>query len=95
MAAEYDFDAYLAEAKALPFKLRVSKDDVISIEPPNAETMLAIDEATTARRTMALLCGKEWRRVHELVKDRDGKIIERLASDMRDHFGLSGNSPGG
>ena len=95
MASEYDFDAYLAEAKATPFKLRISKDDVIVIDPPDAETMLLIDEATTARRTLALLCGDSWNRVHALIRDKDGKIIEHLARDIRDHFGLSGNSPGG
>ena len=95
MATEYSFDDYVAEARPAPFRLRIGNDDVIEIEYPNAETLLDIDEASSARRILQLLCGDNWNRVFNLVRDKPGTVVERLAGDMRDHFGLSGNRRAG
>ena len=92
--AEYDFDSYLAEAHPTSFMLRVSLDRVIEIKYPDSERMLKVDEATSARQTLTHLCGDQWNEVFKLVKDKHGKVLEKLASDIRDHFGLSGNQPG-
>ena len=92
--SEYDFDEYLAEAQPVPFKLRVSKDDVIEIPYPTGEQLLTVDEARTARAVLRALCGDQWERVHALVKDKHAKVMEKLADDLRAHFGLAGNPQG-
>jgi hypothetical protein len=92
--SEYSFDDYLAEARPADFMLRVSADEVIDIPYPTGEQLLQVDESRTARAVLRALCGEKWGRVHALVKDKHAKVMERLADDIREHFGLQGN-PGG
>jgi hypothetical protein len=92
--SEYSFDEYLAEARPSDFVLRVSQDETITIPYPNGEQLLQVDEAKTARTVLRALCGDQWSKVHALVKDKHAKVMERLADDIRDHFGLAGNQQG-
>jgi hypothetical protein len=91
----YDFTSYLAEARPTPFVLRVSDEEQISIEPPDTETLLLIDEATTARRTIELLCGDQFDQVFNLIRHQHKGVMERLLLDMRKHFNLDPAPPGG
>lgn len=93
--AEYSFDSYATEAEPIPFKLRVSQDEVIVIPYPTGDQMLRVDESRTAREILRSLCGDQWTRVFELVGDKHAKVMEKLADDIRHHFGLSGNPSGG
>ncbi len=95
MAKEYDFDSYLAEARPTEFVLRVASDRTIIIEPPDVETLLKLDEARTARRTLELLCGQRWSEVFELIKAKHPGALEKLSTDIRRHFNLEGEPAGG
>lgn len=93
--SEYDFDAFVGEAQPAPFRLRVSKDEVIEIPYPTGEQILEVDEARNGRAVMAALCGEHWKRVFELTKDKHGKVLETLSEEIRKHFGLGGAPAGG
>lgn len=95
MAKSYDFDTYLAEARPTSFELRVSAEQTIRIEPPDAETLLRLDEARTARRTLELLCGDQWPAIFELIKHRHSGVLEKLSIDIRRHFNLEAEPQGG
>ncbi len=95
MAKVYDFDAYLAEARATPYVLRVSEEQTITIEPPNAETMLLLDEAGNARRQLELLCGDQWQTIFGLVRAKHTGVLNKLALDMFKHFGVDQAVSGG
>jgi hypothetical protein len=88
MAKTYDFDAYLAQARPTAFVLRVSPDQTITIEPPDTETLLRIDEARTARRVLELLCGEHYSTVYNLIRDKHAGVLTGLVEDMRRHFNL-------
>ena len=95
MAKTYKFDSYLAEARPTAFELELSQDDKIVIEAPDVETLLKLDEARSARRMLQLLCGEHYGRIHSLVKDKHSGVLEGLVRDMRAHFNLDAEPPGG
>ncbi|GEL19363.1 hypothetical protein [Pseudonocardia asaccharolytica] len=94
MAREYDFDSYLAEARPTDFVLKAG-DERIVIEPPDGETVVLLDEATTGRRVLELICGDQFGAVWELVRHRHSGVLNKLARDIAKHFGLDQPPPGG
>jgi len=93
--SSYDFDSYLAEARPTAFVLKVSDEQTITIEPPSSETMLLLDEATTARRQLELLCGDQWQDVFGLVRTKHSGVLNKLTTDMLKHFGVDQVVSGG
>ena len=88
MSKEYDFDSYLAEPRPTAFVLRLSLDETIVIEPPDGDTLLQLDEAKTARRSLQLLCGAQWGRVKALIGPAHTGVLERFVKDLKGHFNL-------
>lgn len=95
MPKTYDFDSYLKEARPTDFVLKVGPDETITIPPPDSGTLLLIDEARTARRTLELLCGEQWDRVFDLIRDKHSGVLNALVADVRRHFNLDGSLEGG
>jgi hypothetical protein len=91
----YKFDRYVEDAKVEPFTLELSEDEVLEIPPPDGETVLEIEEATSSRVMLELLCGEHYDRVWELIRHRPASVLNGLARDIGDHFGLSSAPPGG
>jgi hypothetical protein len=95
VAKTYDFDDFLREARPTAFILRVSEEQTITIEPPNSETMLLLDEASTARRQLELLCGDQWQAVFALVREKHTGVLNALAMKLMKHFGVDQAVSGG
>lgn len=95
MPKTYRFDRYMTEARAEPFTLEISDDETISIPAPDGETVLAIEESRSSRRTLVLLCGEHYDRVNSLVAKAPARVLTALVNDMVNHFGLNDPPPGG
>lgn len=52
----FKFDRYLTEARVDPFVLEVGDGEELSIPAPDGDTVLAIEESRSSRRTLELLC---------------------------------------
>jgi hypothetical protein len=91
----YKFDRYLTEARAEPFVLEVGDGDEVSIPAPDGDTVLAIEESRSSRRTLELLCGDQYDRVRELIGPAPAGVLTALVADMVEHFGLAAVPPGG
>lgn len=95
MSKTYDFNSYLAEARPTEFVLRVSDEQSITIQPPDVDTLLLLDEARSARRSLELLCGDQWSAVHALIGGRHSGVLERFLKDLKRHFNLEAEPQGG
>lgn len=95
MSKTYKFDRYVKDAKAEPFVLQISDDETIEIAAPDGETMIEIEESASSRRTLELLTDKHFDRVWDLVRHAPVGVLNQLANDMADHFGLNPQPPGG
>lgn len=93
--ASYDFNSYLLEARPTDFVLKVSEEQSITIPPPTAEILMRLDEVTTARHMLQLICGKSWPEIYELFKDKHAEAMTALVKDIRLHFNLQRDPPGG
>lgn len=95
MSKTYKFNRYVTEAKAEPFVLELEDDDQLSIPAPDGETVMAIEESRSSRRTLELLCGDSYDKVWSLVGGAPASVLNALVGDMADHFGLAVAPPGG
>lgn len=93
--ARYGYDDYLKEARPAPFVLSIAHDDQIEIHAPDGTTALRIEDATSSREVLRLLCGEHFDRIMELFGDKPFTALNRLATDMREHFNFTGDVQGG
>lgn len=100
MGKVYKLDRYRSEANLDPYDLEVTEGDVISIPPPNVETLIAIGETpvTDGRRMLQLLCGDQYDRIWAALSQEPGSVLVAIVKDMVRHFGVGPeviNTPGG
>lgn len=95
MGKTYKFNRYRSEAKADPFDLETEDGKMISIAPPDGDTVLDIEESRSSRRTLELLCGEQFDAVYELIRHEPASVLNSLVNDMVGHFGLVAAPPGG
>lgn len=86
----YKLDKYRAEAQLEPFELEVADGQVISIQPPSAETMMAIGETPVqdGRKMLRLLCGEQYEALWAAVAWEPAAVVTSLVKDLIKHFGL-------
>lgn len=89
---KYRFSDYKRSA-ITPFVLEFD-DLTIEIPAPDAETVLRVEEASTSRARVALLCGEHWDEVWERLRGEQVQVLSDLMDDLTEHFHL-GTEPGG
>jgi predicted NAD/FAD-dependent oxidoreductase len=90
----YRFDTYVEEARTDPFRLETPDGSVLEIPAPLAGTLLEMDYTTSPRRVLRLLCGEQYEAVYALVAQHPGSVLNRLLSDLMQHFGADQVPPG-
>jgi hypothetical protein len=97
----YKLDKYRAEAQLDPFTIEVAEGHMISIQPPSAETMMAIGETPVqdGRKMLRLLCGEQYEELWAAVAWEPAAVVTSLVKDLVEHFGLGQaalrDTPGG
>lgn len=85
---KYRLDQYIQDATIPPFPLEVSDEETILIKAPDGDTVLAVEEATSSRARLRLLCGEQFNRVLELIGKENFGVMTALVMDMMRHFGF-------
>ncbi len=80
-----------AEARGEPFPLDLDADTTVQIPRPTGGTLFDIEEATTSREVVTLMCGDHADAVFTALDDADFEIVGELAAALQKHFGLTGN----
>jgi len=89
MATETDeatgvWDDFVANAPVRkPYRLSITGDKDIVIQPPDTERVLQLEEARTARAVLAILAGDDYPRLYELIKK--SKHTTRIAKLIEEH----------
>jgi hypothetical protein len=91
-------DEFREEAGVEPYELEVDDGRIITIMPPDTDTMMTIGETPVfqQRKLLELLCGDAYDEVWKNIANEQGNVTAVLVSDIAKHFkmGLSG-VPGG
>lgn len=85
------WDEYTEEARVEPFRLVVSDDETIVIQPPSGAALLHIMSGLRQgdlEMILNALAGDEWSRLEELFSTAGHKALPALVEDMMDHFDL-------
>lgn len=91
----YKFADYRKEGRPTDFVLDVDGERRVTIPPPDAETLLLIEEAGSSRRRLQLLCGEQFGAVWELIRHEDPSVMIGLGDDMASHFRIEAPPGGG
>ncbi len=86
----YRFDQYVQDAAIEPFVLAISDnpDENIVIQPPNGETLLALEETLTSRGRLKLFLGEQYDQVWVHIGLAPGGVLAAIVKDMAGHFGM-------
>lgn len=85
------WDDYAAEAKIEPFRLVISADETLVIEPPTGAALMHIMQGLRSGDIVLILsslAGDHWQRLEELFGGIGHKALPALTEDMMDHFDL-------
>lgn len=90
---EYTWDSYVEEAQIEPFRLRISADETIEVQPPTSNAIVRIHQGMRVgdlELIIAHLTGDQWPRFRELFDDpvASHKVLPKLVEDMMDHFDI-------
>lgn len=84
----YSLQQYRSEATGEPFVLQVDDDHTITVPRPTTDVVLDIEEATTSRQILTLLCGDVAEEFFKAIGSEDAVVLNAISKDMKKHFGL-------
>lgn len=71
-----------------PFKFRLPGSPEFTVEEPDSDTVMDIEEATTSRRVLKLFLGEQYDDVADYLGPTHPDTLIDLARDLSRHFGL-------
>ncbi len=77
-----------AEARGEPFPIDLDDQTTVLVPRPTGGTLFDVEEATTAREVLTLMCGEHARAVFAALDDADFEVVGELAEAIKKHFSL-------
>ncbi|MBP2341124.1 hypothetical protein JOF41_007378 [Saccharothrix coeruleofusca] len=84
----YRFDQYREDAAIEPYVLEVDEQRSITIPAPSTDTILKLEETSSTRERLMLLCGEHADEVFGLLKDESMHVMVRFVMDLAKHYGV-------
>lgn len=81
---------YRSEAKGEPFVLWLDDDKKIEIARPSGDVLMDVEQATSSREILTLLCGDQADEFFAAVGKEDFAVMKAIGDDIQEHFGLGG-----
>lgn len=84
----FDFQRAKSESRGEPFPIRFGVDDVVMIPRPTGGVLFDVEQATSSKQVIRLLCGEHADTVLDALSDADFEVANELAEKMQKHFGM-------
>ncbi len=77
-----------AEARGKPFPIDLDADTTVLIPRPSGGSLFDVEEASTSREVLAIMCGEHAGAVFAALDDADFEVVGELAEALKKHFSL-------